>query len=83
MSQVTGRFVVADPQICHGEPTFRGTRTLVRDVLEQVALGLDWETICQQWRGAIDNAAIAEAVRIAGEALRKHPDELVTELAGK
>ena len=79
MSHPTGRFIVDDPQICHGEPTFRGTRILVRDVLEQVAMGLDWENICQQWRGAINEEAIAEAVRLAGEALRKHPDELVTE----
>ncbi|MBI2480042.1 MAG: DUF433 domain-containing protein [Planctomycetia bacterium] len=83
MSQLTGRFVVADPQICHGEPTFRGTRILVRDVLEQVAMGLEWDTICQQWRHAITNDAIAEAVRLGGEALRNHPEELVTELAGK
>jgi uncharacterized protein (DUF433 family) len=29
-----GRYVVADPSICHGAPTFRGTRILVADVLE-------------------------------------------------
>ena len=40
-----GRYVVADPEICHGKPTFRGTRILVADVLEQVADGLAWETI--------------------------------------
>lgn len=32
-----GRYIVADPEICHGEPTFRGTRILVSDILEQVA----------------------------------------------
>ena len=82
MGLLAGRFVVADSDVCHGEPTFRGTRILVRDVLEQVAMGLDWETICQQWRGAITKEAIAEAVRLAGEALRNHPEELVTEPAG-
>jgi len=82
MAHVTGQFIVAGPQICHGEPTFRGTRILVRDDLEQLAMGLDWESICEQWRGGISQEAIAEAVRVAGEALRKHPDELVTEPAG-
>jgi hypothetical protein len=24
-----GRFIIADPAICHGQPTFRGTRILV------------------------------------------------------
>ena len=37
--QVLGRYLVADPDICHGKPTFRGTRILVADVLEQVAAG--------------------------------------------
>ena len=35
-----GRYIVADPAISHGEPTFRGTRILVADVLEQVANGM-------------------------------------------
>jgi uncharacterized protein (DUF433 family) len=34
------RYIVADPAICHGQPTFRGTRILLSDVLEQVASGL-------------------------------------------
>ena len=45
-----GRFVVADLEICHGQPTFRGTRILVADVLEQVAAGVAWETIIKEWR---------------------------------
>ena len=35
--KAVGRYIIADPRICHGEPTFRGTRILVADVLEQVA----------------------------------------------
>ena len=46
-----GRYIVADPAICHGEPTFRGTRILVSDVLEQVASGMAWEAIVEEWRG--------------------------------
>jgi uncharacterized protein (DUF433 family) len=57
-----GRFVVADPEICHGQPTFRGTRILVADVLEQVAAGVAWETIAEEWRGDVSSDAIAEAV---------------------
>ena len=38
MSQrLFGRYIVSDPDICHGKPTFRGTRILVADVLEQEA----------------------------------------------
>lgn len=69
MKKSLGKYVVVDPRICHGQPTFRGTRILVKDVLEQVAQGMAWDTIEEQWRGAVTSAAIAEAVRLAGRAL--------------
>jgi uncharacterized protein (DUF433 family) len=68
MATTVGRFVVANPKICHGKPTFRGTRILVADVLEQVATGMAWEAIVDEWEGRISTAAIAEAVRLANEA---------------
>lgn len=64
--QAIGRFVVSDPAICHGQTTFRGTRILVADVLEQVAAGLAWETIVEEWRGDLSTDAIGEAVRLNG-----------------
>lgn len=76
MSSSLGRFVVADPEICHGQPTFRGTRIFVSDVLDQVAGGMAWEAIIEQWRGAITKEAIAEAVRLARESLINHAQEL-------
>ncbi len=74
-SQVLGRYIVADPDICHGKPTFRGTRILVADVLDQVAAGLAWETIIEEWRGSITQEAIAEVVRLARQALLEHVAE--------
>jgi uncharacterized protein (DUF433 family) len=73
--QILGRYMVADPDICHGKPTFRGTRILVADVLDQVAAGLAWETIIEEWRGSITQEAIAEAVRLARQALLEHVAE--------
>jgi uncharacterized protein (DUF433 family) len=64
-----GRYIVSDPKVCHGKPTFRGTRILVADVLEQVAMGLSWEAIAEEWRGAVTKEGIAEAVRLARESL--------------
>jgi uncharacterized protein (DUF433 family) len=74
---ILGRYLVADPDICHGKPTFRGTRILVADVLEQVAAGLAWETIIEEWRGSITQEAIAEAVRLARQALLEHTAEYI------
>jgi uncharacterized protein (DUF433 family) len=72
-----GRYIVVDPAICHGEPTFRGTRILVADVLEQVGDGMAWEVIIEEWRNALTKEAIAEAVRLAREALVTYAPELV------
>ncbi len=68
-TDVLGRYIVADSGVCGGKPTFRGTRILVADVLGQVARGMAWETIVEEWRGAVSMEAIAEAVRLAREAL--------------
>ena len=61
----SARHIASDPAICHGEPTFRGTRILVADVLEQVESGMAWEAIIEEWRYEIDRDAIAEAVRVS------------------
>lgn len=79
---VLGRYVVADPAICHGQLTFRGTRILVADVLEQVAMGMAWEAIIAEWRGALTKEAIAEATRLAREALITNIPEPALDLAG-
>ncbi len=76
MKKVVGRFIVADPKICHGQPTFRGTRILVADVLEQVAAGMAWSSIVEEWRGGISEEGIAEAVRLARETFREYAHKL-------
>jgi uncharacterized protein (DUF433 family) len=83
MSKSMGRFVVSDPAVCHGRPTFRGTRVFVSDVLDDVARGMAWEAIIERWHGSISKEAIAEAVRLAREALLNHADELVPDPAGR
>ena len=67
--QLMGRYIVADPRICHGKPTFRGTRIMVWQVLEMVAQGKAWETIVEEWGGSITKEAIAEAVQLASYSL--------------
>lgn len=82
MSQkLMGRYIVTDPKICHGKPTFRGTRIMVSQVLEQVSRGIVWEAIIEEWRGSITKEAIAEAVSLASQAFIEHADEYVLEPA--
>ena len=77
-----GQYIVADPEVCHGKPTFKGTRIMVWQVLEDVAEGRSWEFICNtRWGGRIPLAAVAEAVRLAREAwlnVHEQPQRRVT-----
>jgi uncharacterized protein (DUF433 family) len=63
--KLLGRYIVADPAICHGKPTFIGTRIMVWQVLSQVAEGMDWDEITGEWRGSVTKEAITEAAEIA------------------
>jgi uncharacterized protein (DUF433 family) len=78
--KIIGRYIVTDSRICHGQPTFCGTRIMVRQVLEQVANGMAWETIVEEWRGSVSKEAIAESVRLAMQAFMEHANEYVVEL---
>jgi len=66
--KILGKHIVVDPEICHGQPTFVGTRVRVSQVLKQVASGMDWDMIVWQWRGTVPREAVAEAVQLAGRA---------------
>lgn len=70
-----GRFLCADPKICRGKLTFRGTRILVGDVLELVAAGMSWDAIIEECHGSISRPAIAEAIRLAGRSIVEHAYE--------
>ncbi len=64
-----GKYIVADPMICHGKPTFRGTRIMVWQVLEMVAKEKNWDEIIRLWSGKVSREAIAEAIHVASVAL--------------
>jgi uncharacterized protein (DUF433 family) len=58
-----GQYIVADPEICHGQLTFKGTRIMVKSVLEMLAKGMDLDRISAAYDGRISHEAIAEAQR--------------------
>ena len=64
-----GHYIVADPEICHGQLTFKGTRIMVKSVLEMLAKGCDWDRISAAYDGRISHEAIAEVIELAREAL--------------
>lgn len=66
-----GQYIVADPEICHGQLTFKGTRIMVKSVLQMLAKGYDWDRISYEFDNRLSHEAIAEAIMLAGEALVK------------
>ena len=64
-----GQYIVADPEICHGKPTFKGTRIMVWQVLDALGRGESADQIVAAWDGKVSKAAIAETVRLARGAL--------------
>jgi uncharacterized protein (DUF433 family) len=77
--KLLGRYIVVDPEICHGKPTFLGTRILVAQVLKQVAKGMPWHKITAEWRGTVTKDAIAEAVQLALCTFEDHAIEYAQE----
>ena len=77
--KLLGQHIVADPEICHGKPTFLGTRIMVTQVLKQVAKGMPWDAIMAEWRGDVSKDAIAEAVELAQRIFEDHAIEYAQE----
>jgi uncharacterized protein (DUF433 family) len=71
-----GEYIVADPLICHGKPTFKGTRIMVWQVLDELAHGMTPSQIVKAWGGRVPRKAIAESVRLARYSLLKDSGEL-------
>ncbi len=60
-----GQYIVADPKICHGQLTFKGTRIMVKSVMDMLAKDYDWHRISSEFDGRLSAEAIAEAITLA------------------
>jgi uncharacterized protein (DUF433 family) len=63
-----GRYMTIDPEIAHGQLTFKGTRVPVSTVMVYLAQGRSVDEIVKDWP-QIPRAAVEEAIRMASEAL--------------
>jgi uncharacterized protein (DUF433 family) len=64
-----GSYLVIDPEICHGELTFRDTRVPVDTVLALLAKGYSVDQLVKSYP-ELSRPAIEEAVHLATEALQ-------------
>ncbi len=65
-----GKHIVIDTEICHGKPTFKGTRVLVSDVIELLAAGEPVERIVKSYPG-LNREMIREALEYAARLARE------------
>ncbi len=63
-----GRYLVSDPEVCHGQLTFKGTRVLVETVLSYLASGSTVDWVLGEWP-RISREAVQEALQLATTAL--------------
>ncbi len=64
-------YIVADTEICHGKPTFKGTRVMVHSILELLEAGESYKEILEAYpsltKEHIRAALHYAAERISGE----------------
>jgi uncharacterized protein (DUF433 family) len=63
-------YIVVDDEICHGKPTFKGTRILVSDIIELLATGLSIEEILKDYYPSLNENMIKEALNWAAKIIR-------------
>jgi uncharacterized protein (DUF433 family) len=64
------KYIVVDDEICHGKPTFKGTRVLVSDVIELLAAGLSIKEIIRDYYPSLNEDMIKEALDWAAKIIR-------------
>lgn len=42
---IIDKYIIADPEVCHGKPTFKGTRVMVWQILNMLESGNDTKEI--------------------------------------
>jgi uncharacterized protein (DUF433 family) len=61
-----GEYLVVDPEVCHGQLTFRGTRIPVETVLTFLSMGYTIEDVLQDWK-RLKREAVEEAIAFAAK----------------
>jgi len=64
-----GNYLVIDPEICHGQMTFKGTRVPVDTVLTFLAKGYSVDQLLRSWP-ELTRPALEEAIFLASQSLQ-------------
>ena len=72
------KYIVADSEICHGKPTFNGTRVMVWQVLEMLEAGMPVEEIITSFITPLTKEHIKAALHYAADLTRGRDNVKVT-----
>ena len=72
------KYIVADSEICHGKPTFKGTRIMVWQVLEMVEAGVPVEEIITSFLTPLTKEHVKAALHYAADLTRGRDNVTVT-----
>lgn len=61
--------IIADPEICHGKPVFKGTRIMVGDIIELLASGERIEKIIEEYP-SLKKEMIMEALHYSARVIK-------------
>lgn len=64
-----GTYLVIDPEICHGQMTFKNTRVPVATVLTYLARGYSLDQLLRSWP-ELSRLAVEEAISLASQSLQ-------------
>jgi uncharacterized protein (DUF433 family) len=73
-----GQYLVVDPEICHGQLTFKGTRVPVDTIFAYLGKGRSIEQLQESWP-EVAGEAIAEALRLAVRSLQERHGARINE----
>ena len=78
-----GEHIVVDPLVCHGRLTYKGTRIMVWQILDELEHGMSPDEIVKAWGGRVSKAAISESIRLARGALLDARGRLARPINGR
>ena len=64
-----GHYLIIDPEVCHGQITFMGTRVPVDTVLTFIAKGYSVDQLLRSWP-ELTRPAVEEAISLASQSLQ-------------
>ncbi|MBI5244102.1 MAG: DUF433 domain-containing protein [Elusimicrobia bacterium] len=63
--------IAVDPQICHGQPCFKGTRIMVYLVLELLEAGVSFERVVKDYYPGLRRESIQAALHYAANLIKE------------